>query len=58
MEEKPIRTLVEWFEELSFMDKLFLHNVFKERERKAFEQRMVLQMTYGGLLGGADNVVS
>ena len=49
MEEQPIiRNLMQWFEELSLEDKLFLFDTINERNMKRQEQMMKQQM--GGML--------
>jgi len=48
MEEQPIiRNLMQWFEELSLEDKLFLFDTINERNMKRQEQMMKQQM--GGM---------
>jgi len=51
-----IKTLTEWFESLSLMDKLFLRDTFLG-EQKRFKQQIALQL-HGDQVGGVDNVVS
>ena len=43
--DKPIaRTLIEWFESLPLLDKLFLRDAWLEKEQEKFDQQMKLKL--------------
>ena len=44
MDEPIARTLIEWFESLPLLDKLFLRDAWLEKEQEKFDQQMKLKL--------------